>query len=59
MILYYTASLPPSTGWISQHIIFIAVFVVFMFSGVGYFMGLDRFICKLETEKNPLRFLVG
>jgi thiosulfate dehydrogenase (quinone) large subunit len=59
MILYYTVSLPPSNGWISQHIIYIAVFVVFMSSGTGYFFGLDRLVVKLEEKEHPLRLLCG
>ena len=59
MILYYTVSLPPSTGWINQNIVYIAVFLAFMFSGIGYFMGLDRSIETLEKRRHPLRFIAG
>jgi thiosulfate dehydrogenase [quinone] large subunit len=59
MILYYTVSLPPSTGWISQQIIYIVVFVTFMFSGIGYYIGLDKLVVKLEEKRHPLRLLCG
>jgi|WetSurMetagenome_2_1015567.scaffolds.fasta_scaffold127635_3 thiosulfate dehydrogenase (quinone) large subunit len=59
MILYYTVTLPTSTGWISQQIIYIAVFLILMFSGIGYYLGLDRFSIKLEESKHPLRLLFG
>jgi thiosulfate dehydrogenase [quinone] large subunit len=59
MILYYTVSLPPSAGWISQQIIYIVVFVTFMFSGIGYFFGLEGLIVKREEKKHFLRLLGG
>jgi thiosulfate dehydrogenase (quinone) large subunit len=59
MILYYSASLPPSSGWINQDIIYIAVFLALMFSGIGYFVGLDRFLETVEKRKQPLRFIAG
>jgi thiosulfate dehydrogenase [quinone] large subunit len=59
MILYYTVTLPTSTGWISQQIIYITVFLTLMFSGIGYYLGLDRFSLVLEESKHPLRLLFG
>ncbi len=59
MLLYYTASIPPEQGWISQHLIFAAVFLAFMFTGVGYFIGLDAFLATLEGKRHRLRFLLG
>jgi len=59
MILYYTVILPSSTGWISQEIIYIAVFVTLMFSGIGYYYGLDRLLVKLEENKHTLRLFSG
>ena len=59
MFLYYTAALPPANGWISQEIIYIAVFLTFMFTGTGYYLGLDRLAIKLEEKRHSLRILLG
>lgn len=59
MILYYTASLPPANGWISEQIIYMVVFLTFMFAGVGYFLGLDLLAVSLEERRHPLRVLLG
>jgi thiosulfate dehydrogenase [quinone] large subunit len=59
MVLYYTAALPPATGWISQQVIYTVVLLLFMFSGVGYNLGLDRVLIRFEKDKHPLRYLLG
>ncbi len=59
MILYYTAALPPANGWIAQNIIYLLVFLAFMVSGIGYFLGLDAFASGLEERQNPWRILFG
>jgi thiosulfate dehydrogenase [quinone] large subunit len=59
MCLYYTTALPPANGWISQEIIYIAVFLTFMFAGTGYYLGLDRLAIRLEEKHHPLRILLG
>ena len=59
MILYYTAYLPPENGWISEQIIYLFVFLSFMFSGIGYFLGLDRLAVRLEEQRHPLRIVLG
>jgi thiosulfate dehydrogenase [quinone] large subunit len=59
MVLYYTASLPPENGWISRHIIYFSVFLSFIFSGTGYFLGIDRLVVRLEEQRHPLRIVLG
>jgi thiosulfate dehydrogenase (quinone) large subunit len=59
MLLFYTASLPPENGWISQAIVYTAVFAILIFSGTGYYFGLDSLAAKLETSRHPLRLLLG
>jgi thiosulfate dehydrogenase [quinone] large subunit len=59
MILYYTTSLPPENGWISQQIIYLLVFLNFIFAGAGYFLGLDQMMVRLEEQRHPLRILLG
>jgi thiosulfate dehydrogenase [quinone] large subunit len=59
MILYYMASLPPENGWISQQIIYLFVFLSFVFSATGYFLGLDRLAVRLEERCHPLRIVLG
>ena len=59
MLLYYLPYLPPSNGWISEQIIYLLVFVMFMFTGIGYYWGLDRLFIRFEEESHPLRFLLG
>ena len=59
MLLYYLPYLPPSTGWITQHIIYIFAFVILMLSGSGYFFGLDMLAKQLEQRRHPLRILLG
>jgi thiosulfate dehydrogenase (quinone) large subunit len=59
MLLYYLTSLPPATGWITQQVIFILIFIMFMVTGVGYLLGLDGFTRKFEINRRWLRFLLG
>jgi|WetSurMetagenome_2_1015567.scaffolds.fasta_scaffold289126_2 thiosulfate dehydrogenase (quinone) large subunit len=59
MLLFYTASLPPENGWISQAIVYMALFAVLMFPGTGYYFGLDNLVVKLEVNRHPLRLLLG
>lgn len=59
MLVYYLPSLPPATGWITQQIIYMLAFIIFMFTGVGYFLGIDRFARKFEEERHWLRFFLG
>jgi len=59
MALFYLAALPPDEGWISQAIVFIAMFAVLMVPGTGYYLGLDSLFVKLENQRSPLRFLLG
>lgn len=59
MLLYYLPSLPPASGWINQQIIYLLLFVLFMFSGAGYFLGLDSLAAKFERTKHPLRIILG
>jgi thiosulfate dehydrogenase (quinone) large subunit len=59
MLLYYLTSLPPATGWITQQVIFIMIFIMFMVTGVGYLVGIDSFARKFDTNKHLIRFLLG
>ena len=62
MLLYYISVLPPQTGWINQHIIFICVFIVLAGSGSGRNFGLDKLIERKKFSiKNIkiLRYLLG
>lgn len=59
MILYYLPYLPPENGWISQQIIYLLVFVTLMFSGNGYFFGIDRLVKNLEKKWPVLRLVLG
>jgi thiosulfate dehydrogenase [quinone] large subunit len=59
MILYYLPYLPPENGWISKHIIYLLVFVTLMFSGSGYFFGIDRLVKNLEKKWPGLRLILG
>ena len=59
MLLYYLPYLPPSQGWINQQIIYMAVFIVLMFAGIGYFLGVDIITQKYEKRKSIIRFLFG
>jgi uncharacterized membrane protein YphA (DoxX/SURF4 family) len=56
MILYCTASLPPASSWINQQIIYMAVFLTLIFSGVGYFLGLDLLAIRLEEPPSSENF---
>ena len=59
MILYYLPYLPPTSGWINQQIIYLIVFIVLIFSGVGYFLGLDTLFIGLENNKKRTRWIFG
>jgi thiosulfate dehydrogenase [quinone] large subunit len=59
MVLYYLPYLPPENGWISQQIIYMLVFVTLMFSGSGYFLGIDRLVKNLEKKWPVLRLILG
>jgi thiosulfate dehydrogenase [quinone] large subunit len=59
MILYYLPYLPPTNGWISEQIIYILVFITLMFSGSGYFIGIDRLLVRLENKWPKLGIVLG
>jgi thiosulfate dehydrogenase [quinone] large subunit len=59
MLLYYLPYLPPANGWISQQIIYILIFITLIFSGSGYFFGIDRYAIGIEKRWPILRFLLG
>jgi len=59
MVLYYLPYLPPQNGWISQQIIYMLVFITLMFSGSGYFLGIDRLAINLEKKWPGLRLVLG
>lgn len=59
MVLYYLPYLPPEDGWISKQIIYMLVFVMLMFSGSGYFFGIDRLAKKIEKKWPFLRAVLG
>jgi thiosulfate dehydrogenase [quinone] large subunit len=59
MVLYYLPYLPPQNEWISQQIIYMLVFITLIFSGSGYFFGIDRLAINMEKKLPWLRFLLG
>ncbi len=59
MVFYYIVSLPPASGWITQQTIYGLVFISLMFSGIGYFLGLDTLLRRIEERRHPLRLLLG
>jgi thiosulfate dehydrogenase [quinone] large subunit len=59
MVLYYLPYLPPEDGWISKQIIYMLVFFMLMFSGSGYFFGIDRLAKKIEKKWPFLRVVLG
>jgi thiosulfate dehydrogenase [quinone] large subunit len=59
MVLYYLPYLPPSSGWINNQMVYMFIFIALMLSGVGYFLGLDRYFISLEEKRSPFRFLFG
>jgi thiosulfate dehydrogenase [quinone] large subunit len=59
MVLYYLPYLPPENGWISQQIIYMLVFITLLFSGSGYFLGIDRLAMKLENKWPGFRLILG
>jgi thiosulfate dehydrogenase [quinone] large subunit len=46
MILFYMSTLPQKNGPISQHVIYILVFILLMVSGSGRYLGLDKVLEK-------------
>jgi thiosulfate dehydrogenase [quinone] large subunit len=59
MVLYYLPYLPPENGWISKQIIYMLVFIMMMFSGSGYFFGIDKLAKKLAEKWPVFRFVLG
>jgi thiosulfate dehydrogenase [quinone] large subunit len=61
MLLFYASSFPPSTGYISQHIIYILVFIHLSAAGAGRFVGLDSFLERNLSASGPSRwrYLLG
>lgn len=59
MVLYYLPYLPPQNGWISQQIIYMLVFITLIFSGSGYFLGIDRLAINMEKKRPRLRLILG
>jgi thiosulfate dehydrogenase [quinone] large subunit len=59
MLLFYLPYLPPEHGWVSQHVVYMLVFIALIFSGTGYFIGLDRFAKKAEDKIPALKLLLG
>jgi thiosulfate dehydrogenase [quinone] large subunit len=59
MVLYYLPYLPPENGWISQQIIYMLVFIALIFSGSGYFLGIDRLAMNIEKKWPGLRLILG
>jgi len=59
MVLYYLPYLPPENGWVSQQIIYMLIFITLMFSGSGYFLGIDRLAKNLEKKWPGLRWILG
>ena len=56
---FYLAVLPPQQGWINNQILYVLASITLMFSGAGYFLGLDFFGIGLEKRQHWLRFLLG
>lgn len=62
MSLFYLSILPQPTGPISNHIIYIACFVILISSGSGRYLGLDRYIERnkfVAQNFNFFRFILG
>lgn len=59
MVLYYLPRLPGVADAIAQQVIYALVFILFMFTGSGYFLGIDFFFRGLETRRHWLRILFG
>lgn len=57
MLAYYIPYLPPSSGWISEQIICLLVFITLIFSSIGYFLGLDTLFIRFEKQTRPARWL--
>lgn len=62
MSFYYISVLPPEHGFITQHIIYILVFTVLASYGAGRYLGIDKYLEKLDffSKRHKLfRFLLG
>jgi thiosulfate dehydrogenase (quinone) large subunit len=59
VLIFYFVVLPPQQGWINDQIIYVLVFITLMFSGAGYFLGLDFFGIGFEKRRHWLRWLLG
>lgn len=62
MLLFYLSVFPPAHGLISEHIIYILVFMILSLFGVGKITGIDRFVEEQEFVKKHykiFRYLLG
>lgn len=59
MLLFYLPYLPPRGLWVNQQVIFLIVFAALVYSGAGYYLGLDAFAWSLEERRRRLRYLFG
>jgi thiosulfate dehydrogenase [quinone] large subunit len=59
MMLFYLAYIPSPLGWLNYQLIYTVLFIGNIFTGAGYFLGLDGLLYKFEEKKHPLRFLFG
>lgn len=63
MLLYYFAQFEQNTvhGYIDDHVIYALIFLVFLFIGVGKYIGLDKYIENLNiVQKYPkLKIFLG
>ena len=59
MVLYYLPYLPPTDGWISKQVIYLFVYLTLIYSGSGYYFGLDKFATDLEARHPGLRWILG
>ena len=59
MFIFYLAYIPSPLGWLNHQLVYAVIFVGIMFTGVGYFFGLDALLYRLEDKRHPLRILFG
>jgi thiosulfate dehydrogenase [quinone] large subunit len=62
MFLFYISVIPQEHGPISQHIIYIFVFLLLIFHGAGRYYGIDKYLEKKEFIKKDFhiwRYLLG
>jgi thiosulfate dehydrogenase (quinone) large subunit len=59
MLMYFLPYIPPSNTWINQQIIYLIIFITLIFSGIGYFLGLDSLFKRLDERKSWLSWLFG